>query len=102
MSIAELITTGAQVNLTISAVDLKEFALSLIAEARRLESEMPKVDRELTVQETAEQLGVSVNSLWRWEKNKYFIPHARVGHHPIYLQSQIDELKQLKTKRYEK
>jgi len=99
MNIQELLKTDMKVNLTVSAVDLKEFALSLIAEARRLEAETPKEDKELTAKEAATQLGVSLNSMWRWEKKKYLVPHSRIGKHPMYLQSQIDELKQLKIKR---
>lgn len=93
MNITELLGTGASVNLTVSAVDLKEFALSLIAEARRLGADAPKEDKELTAKEAAEQLGVSTNSLWRWRKAGYLVPRKRIGSKVIYLQSQLDALK---------
>lgn len=74
----------------VSVTDLKEFALSLIDEAKNIVPE--KEDKELTAMETAKILGVSTNTLWRWERDGYLIP-KRVGKRPVYFQSQIDSLK---------
>jgi len=96
MNVQQLIDSGANVNITVTAVDLREFAMGLIEEVRRMETAMRKVDKELTLKETAEQLGVSANSLWRWKKRGYLVPAAMVGRKPIYLQSQIDAMKKAK------
>lgn len=93
MNISELLNTGTAVNLTMSVADLKEFAMNIVDEVRRLDAAKPKEDRRLSLRETAELLSVSENTLWRWEKIGYLVPAARVGHKPIYLQSQIDKLK---------
>lgn len=97
MNIKELLNTGAAVNLTVSALDLKEFALALIDETRRMEAAREKAerkkDREFSVDEVAALLGVTKSTLWRWEKEGYLVPRVRIGRHPRYLQSQIDEMK---------
>lgn len=94
MNIRDMLESGMQVSVTVSAVDLKEFALSLIAEARRMEAEREVTeDKSLTLEEAASVLGVSKNTLWRWEKVGYLVPKSRVGHRKMYLQSQIDALK---------
>lgn len=93
VNIQDLLNAGAAVNLTVTATDLKEFALSLIDEAKRQLEAKPKEDKELTAAQAAKALGISTNSLWRWERDGYLKPASRVGKRPIYLQSQIDELK---------
>lgn len=92
MSIREMMESGLQVSVTVNAVDLKEFALSLIAEGRRMGLAEREEDRSLTLKEAAKRLGVSVNSLWRWEKSGYLVPHLRVGRRPMYSESQIREI----------
>lgn len=96
MNIGEILkqNQSANVSFTISATDLKEFALALIDEAKKMQTETSPVrDEELTVSQVAKQLGVSVTTLWRWEQRGYLKPHGHIGKRPIYLQSQLDELK---------
>lgn len=94
MNIQELLKTDAKVNLTVSAVDLKEFALSLIEEARKMGEDTTK-EREpvYTAQEAAKLLGVNVSSLWRWAKSGYLVPHSHIGRRRIYSDSQIEAIK---------
>lgn len=93
MSIREMMESGLQVSVTVNAVDLKEFALSLIAEGRRMGlAEREDEDKSLTLKEAAVLLGVSENTMWRWQKVGYLKPVSRVGRRAVYLQSQIDEL----------
>ena len=63
MSIKQIIDTNPNIQLVISAADLKEFALELLAER---EKSSTKSDKYLTIAETAEKYGVSKPSLWRW------------------------------------
>lgn len=94
MNIAEMIKEGANVNITVTPADLKEFALCLMDEAKREEAaRKPKEDRELTRKEVMEMLHVSESTLWQWEQQKYLVPARRVGRRPIYLESQIKNLK---------
>lgn len=97
MNIRELMNSGMQVNITVSVADLKEFALTLVDEVRAMDAEAlaqaAKEDRTLTPHEAAKVLGVSENTLWRWEKTGYLVPHSRIGKRPVYLQSQIDALR---------
>lgn len=97
----------AKVSVTLDLDDLKEFAKCIVdetLEAVRVEQEemakkvqeapkeSPKVDVYVIQKEAARQLGVTVPTLWRWEKIGFFKPASRVGRHTQYLQSQIDEL----------
>ena len=63
MSIKEIIDTNPNIMLIISAADLKEFALELLAEREKASTQS---DKYLTIAETAEKYGVSKPSLWRW------------------------------------
>lgn len=93
MNITELFKAETNITVAVSLSDLREFSLYLIEEGKRLAAQQPKEDKELTAREAAKQLGISVNSLWRWERNGYLKPHTRIGKRPMYLQSQLDELK---------
>lgn len=93
MNISELLDSGAAVNLTVSAADLKEFAMNIVDEVKRMDAAKPKEDRRLSLREAAELLRVSENTLWRWEKKGYLVPASRIGRKSVYLQSQIDKLK---------
>jgi hypothetical protein len=48
-------------------------------------------EKYYTRDETANLLDVDVSTLWRWEKDKYLLP-VRVGNHPKYKKSDIDNL----------
>lgn len=93
MSIQELLSSGQNVMITVTPADLKEFALAVAEEVKASWMAREKQDKRLTAKETAEQLGVTVNSLYRWNKNGYLSPAGHIGQKPYYLQSQIDGIR---------
>jgi predicted DNA-binding transcriptional regulator AlpA len=89
MNIQNLIENGANISVSVSPIDLKEFGLSLIDEAKK------KAEKEtetfLTARECAKMCGVTLNSLWRWEKSGYLVPR-RVGRKVFYAKSDVNNL----------
>ena len=75
MSIKEIINTNPNIQLVISAADLKEFALELLAER---EKSLTKSNNNLTIAETVEKYGISKPTLWRWSKIGY-LPKVKLG-----------------------
>ena len=88
MSIKEIINTNPNIQLVISAADLKEFALELLAER---EKSSAKSDKYLTIPETAEKYGVSQSTLWRWSRLGY-LPKVKLGGKSFYRESDIIKL----------
>lgn len=80
-----------KVTITASADDLREFALFLMGEARKAEKEKEKPEEYLTPNEVAKMIGVSTNTLWRWEKEKYLAP-LKVGRKSRYRKSDVEAL----------
>ena len=70
MNIASLIESGTNVQIVVTLYDLKEFALAVASEVMAAKED----SRYLTPDDVAEMLGVSKNTLWRLEKEKYLIP----------------------------
>lgn len=93
MNIQELLSSGQNVMITVTPADLKEFALAVAEEVKASWAANAKQDRRLTVKEAAGQLGVTVNSVYRWNKNGYLSPAGHIGQKPYYLQSQIDAIR---------
>ena len=87
MNIASLIESEANVQIVVTLSDLKEFALTVASEVMASKEEY----RYLTPDDVSEMLGVSKNTLWRWEKEKYLIP-IKVGRKSRYKQSDIDKI----------
>lgn len=90
MNIEELIKNG-NVTLAISAADLKEFGLALIAEASASMQQIESEERMLSSEETAKLLGISENSLWRWGKTGYLVGQ-KVGRKVFYRESVVNAL----------
>ena len=94
MAIKDLLASAnnANISITVSIADLKDFALYLLDEGK----EQGKTEREpeqwLTPKEAAEMLGVSGNTLWRWNNTGYLC-HTKVGRKPLYKLSDINRLK---------
>ena len=88
MSIKEIIDTNPNIQLVISAADLKEFALELLAVR---EKSSAKSDKYLTIPETAEKYGVSQSTLWRWSRLGY-LPKVKLGGKSFYRESDIIKL----------
>lgn len=90
MSINEILRTGANVQLVINALDLKEAFLQWNEEVRQV-TEVPKEESYLTAQETADKLGVDVSTLWRWDKTGY-LRKIKVGNKIRYRESDVLKL----------
>lgn len=91
MNINDLLVSGANVAITITPTDLKEFALMLIDETLAAKNQKPAPETYLTPDDVASALGVSKNTLWRWDKMGYLKP-VKVGRKPLYKRSEVDGL----------
>ena len=90
MNIEQLLKTG-NVTLAISAADLKEFGLALIAEAAAAKDQGESEEIMMSADEVCKVLCVSPNSLWRWGKSGY-LKGSKVGRKVFYLKSDVDAL----------
>lgn len=90
MNIEQLLESG-NVTLAISAADLKEFGLALIAEAAASKEQARNEDVMMSADEVCEALGISPNSLWRWGKTGY-LRGSKVGRKVFYRKSDVDVL----------
>lgn len=90
MNICNLIG-NENVTVAASAADLREFALFVMCEAKKAEQEKEKPEEYLTPNEVAKMIGVSTNTLWRWEKEKYLAP-LKVGRKSRYRKSDVEAL----------
>ena len=88
MSIKEIIDTNPNIQLVISAADLKEFALELLAER---EKSLTKSNNYLTIAETVEKYGISKPTLWRWSRIGY-LPKIKLKKKSFYRESDIIKL----------
>ena len=84
MNIKELLSINPNVQLVVSAADLKEFALSLIEEAKIIEEEKP--EPMFTPKEFAARHGVDKSTLWRWCKAGVLTP-LHIGGKTFYRDS---------------
>ena len=91
MIIESLLESGANVLITITPTDLKEFAVSLINEAINIGSKQKMPESYLTQKEVAEKLNLSENTLWRGKKIKYLVP-SKVCNSVYYKLSDIERL----------
>ena len=85
MSIKEIIATNPNIQLVVTAADLKEFALELLAER---EKSATQSDKYLTIAETVEKYGISKSTLWRWSKIGY-LHKVKLGRKSFYRESDI-------------
>lgn len=90
MNINDILKSGANVQLVVNALDLKEMFLQWSEEHSRNSVLVPK-ENYLTVQEAAEKLGVDVSTLWRWDKTD-FLKKIKVGKKIFYRESDILKL----------
>lgn len=90
MSINELLKNGANVQLVINALDLKEAFLRWNEEMRQATT-VTKEESYLTAQETADKLGVNASTLWRWNENGY-LKKIKVGRKIRYRESDVLKL----------
>ena len=90
MNINSLLNSDANISVVVSVADLKEFALCVVTEAMAAMEEKTEV-RYLTPDDVADMVGVSKNTLWRWEKEKYLIP-IKVGRKSRYKLSDVKSI----------
>ena len=93
MSILEIINSGASVNLTISASDLREVInCAVMATRKELEQSTndDKKEAYLTAKEASMMIGVTKVTLWRWAKRGYLMP-TEIGGSRKYRKSEIKE-----------
>lgn len=90
MNIINFLETGANIQLVINALDLKEAFLQWNEEMRQSDTEV-KAELYLSAQETADKLGVDVSTLWRWDKLGY-LKKIKVGNKVRYRESDVLKL----------
>lgn len=89
MNITSILDSGANVQLVINALDLKEAFLRWSEEIKPQET--PQPENYLTAQETADKLGVDVSTLWRWDKTGY-LKKIKLGNKTRYRESDVLKL----------
>ena len=90
MNINSLLNSDANISVVVSVADLKEFALCVVTETMAAMEEKTE-ERYLTPDDVADMVGVSKNTLWRWEKEKYLIP-IKVGRKSRYKLSDVKSI----------
>ena len=96
MAISEILSSGANVSITVTADDLRVFLAEVAQEVMNKEkaAEAAKNDVEMLNQaQVCSYLGVSKATVWRWEKIGYLRPSTRMGSRPMYLKSEMEKLK---------
>lgn len=94
MSITEIISSGANVTLQVTAAQLGEFAKDLIGRTRQeLVREIEAGEREVyyTRDQAANMLSVNPSTLWNWDK-KGFLKPVSIGGFRRYRKSDIDRV----------
>ena len=96
MAISEILSSGANVSITVTADDLRVFFAEVAQQVINQEkaAQAAKNDVEMLNQaQVCSYLGVSKATVWRWEKIGYLRPATRMGARPMYLKSEIEKLK---------
>lgn len=88
MNLKALLENNTNISVTVSLVDLKEFGLSLINETKAAQKEEQVEESYLSPDEVSQMIGVSKNTLWRWERDSYLIP-VKVGRKSRYRLSDV-------------
>lgn len=90
MNIRDLVSIGGNVQVVVSAADLKEFFEDLQDE-RQAASVPQQQETNLTLEEVLAILHTTKSTIWRWGKQGYLVP-IRVGRRKYYKKSDIDRL----------
>lgn len=91
MAINELLKSNDNIQLVINAADLKEFALTIMEQAKKEAEAAKRPEKWLTRFECAKMFGISTNTLWRWQRDGYLVPH-KVGRKNLYKLSVVEKL----------
>ena len=96
MGMKDILSSGANVRITVTADDLRVFLAEVAQQVINQEkaAQAAKNDVEMLNQaQVCSYLGVSKATVWRWEKIGYLRPATRMGARPMYLKSEIEKLK---------
>lgn len=91
MNFKDLIASGANVSVTVNALDLREFFMQTVAEFNEANKVIPMPETYLTQDEVSAKLQVDKSTLWRWDKSGY-LSKCRVGGKVRYRLSDIEKL----------
>jgi len=93
MDLTEIINRGANVTISVSPKDLKNFAIDCAREYARSEKppSLKKSEEYKTIDQVTKLLSVSRVTLWQWEKKGILLP-ARLGKFKRYRLSDIERL----------
>lgn len=94
MQINELLKTNANVTLSVNILDLKEWAVDLIENAKN-DFQGERKEQYLTQKKVEDILNVTHSTLWRWNKTGY-LERIRVGGKVRYRLSDIERILQEK------
>ena len=89
MKLSELSNLDANVCVSITLSDLREFLVSVMAEVQG--AKPAKEELYLSTDEVAKELQVTKPTLWRWNKNCYLQP-VKIGRKLLYRKSDVDAL----------
>ena len=96
MAIKDILSSGANVSITVTADDLRVFFAEVAQQVINQEkaAQAAKNDVEMLNQaQVCSYLGVSKATVWRWEKIGYLRPSTRMGSHPMYLKTEVERIK---------
>lgn len=92
MKVKDYLNQGINVQLVVSAVDLKQLFNDWQDERdQQLIATSNDNDGLLSADEVAEKFGVTRVTLWRWEKAGYLVP-VKIGRKGFYKQSDVRNL----------
>lgn len=93
MNIQELlkVADGANITLSVTPADLKEFALAIIEETKEMAKAKEKTEEYMTLDEVMKICGVSSNTLWRWDRDKYLCK-VKFGRKVFYKKSDLSRI----------
>ena len=86
-----MIKEHPNIQLSVGATDLKEFARDIISEFMAEYQPQKEEDTLLTLEQTAAKIQTTKVTLWRWAKQGYLSP-VRVGGKVFYKESDIKKL----------
>ena len=96
MGMKDILSSGANVSITVSADDLRVFLAEVAQQVINQEkaAQAAKNDVEMLNQaQVCSYLGVSKATVWRWEKIGYLRPSTRMGSRPMYLKTEVERIK---------
>ncbi len=94
MTIKDIITSGADVQIVCSAKDLRDAILSIFDRNQKNQAQVQVNDEGIglvSADEVCKIVGVKKPTLWRWSKIGYLVP-VKVGRKNFYQKSDLDAL----------